>query len=173
MPDRPVRSVLAALLILVGFLAAGPGWATSGDIGEGTATARIVEPTWLADGSGPAEHRLRAQQGRFGTAAWYVRTPAVVLDVTNVTGSPELYYDVSIPGIDADPAPVRRHLAGPGRYRLAPADVALPPAGYEVDRSSVDLPADGTYTGRLEVRVRSFSTSHVVANRTVEVVVDR
>lgn len=173
MADRPDLSVLVAALIVLGLVAAGPGWSSTDDLGEGTADVRIVEPTWLAAGVGPADHRIRAEPGRFGTPAWYVRTPAVVVDVANVSGRPELYYDVAVPELDADPPPVRRGLSGPGRYRLAPEDVALPPAGATADGTDAYRPEDGTYTGRLEVRVRSFSADRVVANRTVEVVVDR
>lgn len=171
MAELPDASVLAAAVVVLALVAAGPGWSTAADLGEGTADVRVVEPDWLPPGSGPADRTLRAEPGRFGTEAWYLRSPTLVADVSNVSGDPELYYDVSVPELGAEPAAVSRQLTGPGRYRLAPDDAALPPAGYDGD--DADLPADGTYTGRLEVRVRSFSGQRVIANRTVEVIVDR
>lgn len=170
MADLPDASVVVGAVVVLALLAAGPGWSTATDLGEGTADVRIVSPEWLEPGTGPAAHQLRTEPGRFGTAASYVRTPAVVVDATNVSGQPELYYEFDVPAIDADPPPVRRRLAGPGRYRLAPEDVALPPASYH---DSDAVPAEGTYTGHLALRVQSFSGQTVVVNRTVEVVVER
>lgn len=170
MIERPDASVVVAAVVLASLLVAGPGWSSALDLGDGTADVRIVEPEYLDPGTGPADHQLRTEPGRFGTAASYVRTPELVVDVTNVSGTPELHYDVAIPAIDADPAPVQRRLTAPGRYRLAPAAVAIPPRSYDQNGA---VPGDGTYTGYLLVRVQSFSGDDVVANRTVEVVVDR
>lgn len=170
MAKYPDAAVAVAVVILVALVAAGPAWSESRGLGDGTADATIAAPSWLAGDGTAADHRLRTTSGRFGTAASYVRMPDVVVDVSNVTGESELYYDVTIPGLDADPAPARRHVDGPGRYRLAVDDVAVPPRDYHDDAS---IPEDGTYTARFLVRVQSFSGHTVVANRTATVVVDR
>lgn len=171
MPKGRDRHLLVAVVILGALVLAGPSWAASTDLGDGTASVEIVAPTWLEPGTGPTGGTLHATSGRFGTEATYLRTPDLVVDVGDVSGRPEVVYDVEVPEIGVDPRPVRHRLSTPGRYRLHLADVALPPVGYS--SGDVTVPAAGTYTGRVTVRVQSFSGTHVVANRTVEVVVDR
>lgn len=171
MPRGRDRHRLVAALVLGALVVAGPAWAAPMELGDGTADVEIVAPTWLEPGTGPAGEPLHATPGRFGTEATYLRIPDLVVDARNVTGRPEVLYDLEVPEIGVDPRPVRRRLSSPGRYRLHLADVALPPAGYS--SGDVAVPAAGTYTGRVTVRVQSFSGHRVVANRTVEVVVDR
>lgn len=169
MPQLPDASVLVVAVLLAGLAMAGPGWSATDELGDGTADVRVVEPVWLQQGADRAAE-LRTTPGRFGSAATYIRTPSLVVDVTDVTGRPELYYDLSVPALDVDPAPVTRRPTGPGRYRLPHDDVAIPPSDYD---GTVEPPAAGTYTAHVVVRVRSFSGDHVVVNRTAEVVVDR
>lgn len=163
-------SLLVAVLIVGALVAVGPAWSESPSLGDGTAEIEIVSPAWLDPGTGPTGRELATTPGRFGTAATYVRMPDLVVDVTNVTGTPELYYDVDVPAIEVDTAAVERRLTGPGRYRLHLADVALPPGDYQVH--GVSPPEPGTYTGRVTVRVQSFSAQTVVVNRTVQVRVE-
>lgn len=170
---QPARgpALLVTLAILAALVLAGPTWAEPTELGEGTASVEVVSPTWLDAGTGSADHRLVTTPGRFGTRAVYLRTPDLVVDVENVTGQPALYYTFGVPELGIDRPPVRRLLTESGRYRVHLSDVALPPADYA--HSGTGAPSDGRYTGRLTVRVQSFSGSHVVVNRTVEVVLRR
>jgi len=171
MLDGADSSVVAAALILLALVVLGPSWATPTALGDGTAEVDVLAPTWLDSGEGPTDHVLRDDPGRFGTDASYLRSPPLVVDVSNVSGSPELYYDLDVPALDLDTGPVERRLSGPGRYRLELADVAVPPADYRY--RDVEAPDSGVYTGIVTVRVQSFSGQTVVANRTVGVRIAR
>lgn len=163
-------SIVAVVVILGALLLAGPSWADSTSLGEGTAEVEVVAPAWL-DGESGTDGHLEATPGRFGTATTYLRTPDLVVDVRNVSGRPALTYNLAVPALGVDRPPVQRHLTDAGKYRLHMRDVAIPPPGYS--RGDVAAPAAGTYTGYLTVRVQSFSGDHVVVNRTVEVRLDR
>ncbi len=161
------RSLLVALLLAAALLVAGPSWGSSTALGDGSAEVHVVSPDWLEPGNGSTGHVLTTEDGRFGTRATYLRVPTVVVDASNVSGRPELYYDLDIPAFDRDPAATTQLLTDAGRYRLSPSDLALPPPDY--DEGGVSRPEPGLYTARLLVRVQSFSGQRVVVNRTVEV----
>ena len=171
MLDARRASLVAVAVILGALLLAGPSWAEATTLGEGTAEVEVVAPEWLDEGSGTVDPHLEVTRGRFGTAATYLRTPDLVVDVGNVSGRPAVTYDLAVPALGVDRPPVQRRIAESGRYRLHMPDVALPPPGYT--RGGESPPPAGNYTGHVTVRVQSFSGDHVVANRTVEVRIDR
>jgi len=120
-------------------------------LGEGNASASVVEPT---------TDSLTVSPGRFGTNATYVRIPDAVLNVETVRGHPRVLYAVTIPELGVDKQ-THRYIEGTGRLRLPLSDRALPAR-----------PSAGTYDGRLLIRVQAFGYDRVVLNRSVEVSVE-
>lgn len=160
MAVAPDASQVAAILVVVALVVAGPSGGEPVGVGEGTATVEVVAPSPSTE--------LRTSAGRFGTAATYLRIPDLVADVTSVDGRPRLVYRLVVPALDVDRSEVTL-LTGTGRVRVPMADRAYPPASYP----SAQPPASGTYEGRLVVRVQSFTSDRTVLNRTVRVVVQR
>ena len=100
---------------------------------------------------------LALTPGRFGANVTYLRVPAATVTADSVTDRPQLLYIVSVPGLDIELVG-RRVVTGPGSYRLAPDDRAMPPGR-----------ADGSYEAVLTVRVQSFGASRTVSHTTVTV----
>ena len=155
--DGTVCSVLADSRLLVGavgiilFVVVLSGFVGfTGDrheLGEGTATVTVVEPT---------QETLVVTEGRFGTGATYLRIPDLVVDVEQREGRPRLIYRVTVPELEIDEQETTL-LPASGRVRLPADDV-----GFE------DV-EPGTYDGHLVVRVQSFTNDTTVLNRSVEV----
>lgn len=145
--SRLIVGVVAAILaitVLSGFLSFTAG---AGELGDGTATVTVVEPTG---------DTLVISDGRFGTNASYLRVPDLVADVEQREGQPRLVYRVRVPelGVDSQQTTL---LPASGRVRISMDDVAFE-----------DVNA-GTYDGQVVVRVQSFSDDTTVLNRSVEV----
>lgn len=168
MADAPDPGIVVAGLVVIGLLAAGPSWASTPELGDGTANVPIVAPPELGDTTGSEPLELMTTAGRFGTEATYLRIPDLAVDASNVEGSPRLVYSLQVPALDVDRVESRL-IPGPGRLRVPMDDHAYPPPDYHADVPG--LPDPGTYEGRVTVRVQSFSTDRVVVNRTVEVTV--
>lgn len=169
MPEVPDASLVVVGLIALGLLVAGPSWGEDRSLGEGTAQVEIVSPDGLDSGTGPGGLELRTTAGRFGAAPTYVRTPDLVVDVTNLTGRPKVVYRIEAPELNFS-----RHaehlVTRTGRHAVPMDDRAFPPPDYAYDAPS--LPPEGTYEARIVVRVQSFAGSRTVLDRTVPVVVD-
>ena len=156
-PDDTVRTVLADSRLMVGiigiilFVVVLSGFvgftANSGELGEGTASVTVIEPT---------DDTLVVNSGRFGTGATYLRIPDLVVAVEQRAGRPRLIYRVTVPALNVDEQETRLVPAS-GRVRLPADDVAF----EDVE--------PGTYDGRLVVRVQSFTNDTTVLNRSVEV----
>jgi hypothetical protein len=155
--------------VLVALIAAGPTWATAPELGSGTANVSVVSPAEIDAGHGDSSLVLRTTPGRFGTSATYLRIPDLVVDASNVDGTPRLVYGLEVRALDVDRLETRL-LPDPGRLRVPMADRAYPPPDFEHDAPG--LPEPGTYEGRLVVRVQSYTSDRIVVNRTVEVIVD-
>lgn len=154
-----VAAGMVCLVVLAFAAVGGPpaGGPPPDEVGDGTASLSVVSPTTDA---------LATSPGRFGTSARYLRLPDLVVDVSGVDGRPRVVYRVVVPALDVD-RQVHEVVTSPGRVRLEMADRAYPPAGYPGGFRS--LPGDGTYEGRLVVRVQSFTTDRTVLNRSVSV----
>jgi hypothetical protein len=118
-------------------------------LGDGTANATLV--------SDP-DDGLYVDRGRFGTDVFYLRIPDAAVDVESVTGRPRLVYQVSVPGLDFERSATTR-LDGDGRVRV-PMDARA------FTHAQV---ANESYRATVTVRVQSFETDRVVAERTVTV----
>jgi hypothetical protein len=142
-----VATALIISLVGIGGLAG----AQHAQLDDGNATVDVVAPTG---------DRLAVESGRFTTAADYLRLPDLVVDVSSVSGTPRIHYRQTVPelGIDRQNA---RLIRREGRIRVPLADVAYPPTG--------ERPEPGEYDGRVLVRVQSFSTDTVVANRSIRI----
>ncbi|WP_262179689.1 hypothetical protein [Haloarcula laminariae] len=142
--------------LFVAFVLVGTGPLTGLDVttaspstfGDGNATVTEV---------GVDRAGLTLTPGRFGTNVTYLRVPTAAVDVDGVTGRPQLLYIVSVPGLDLQLVE-REVVTGPGTYRIAPDDRAIPPGR-----------ADGTYDAVLSVRIQSFTTDRTVARTTMTV----
>lgn len=165
MAVTPDSSVVAAGLICLVVLGAAVGGQpprnpAAGGVGDGTAELRI---------SSPATDELRMTPGRFGTAAWYLRTPDLVVDVTAVEGRPRVVYRLVVPALEVD-RQVHEVVTGTGRFRLRMADRAYPPDAV----ADFPAPEQGSgYEGYLVARVQSFAADRTVHNQSVRVRVDR
>ena len=146
------RVVVAVVLVVV--LLSGPGTGIDltserPSLGDGTATVTVVQPE-----DGP----LSVTDARFMRGASYVRIPDLVVDVTDVTGQPRVFYQVSIPALDVKKQN-DRIVDAPGRFVVPLSDRAIPEDW---------VPDNGT-TARVVVRVQSYSEGRTVLNRTVHV----
>ncbi|MDS0261582.1 hypothetical protein NDI56_19455 [Haloarcula sp. S1CR25-12] len=150
-----VRWVTVAGLFVV-FALVGTGPLTGVDVtsaadtsfGDGDATVTDI----TVDRS-----ELALTPGRFGANVTYLRVPTATVTVGGVTDRPRLLYVVSVPALD-----IRliesRVVTGPGTYRLAPDDRAIPPGT-----------AGGSYDATLSVRVQSFTGDRPLTRATVTV----
>jgi len=142
--------------LFVVFVLVGTGPLTGADVtgasastfGDGNATVADV----TVDRS-----ELALSPGRFGTDVTYLRVPTATVTAESVTDRPRLLYVVSVPELDIRLVE-SRVVAGPGTYRLAPDDRAMPPGRV-----------DGSYEATLSVRVQSFTTDRTLARTTVTV----
>ena len=114
---------------------------------EGTATVQVVSP-----GGEP----ISITDGRFGTGVAYVRMPDLVVNVSDLEGTPRLSYTVTIPELDIEKR-TDRLVGSPGRISVPLSDRAIP------DSEVADTEA------RIEVLLQSYSGQTTVVNRTVEV----
>jgi hypothetical protein len=150
-PADTNATMIAAAAIVAVVAVGGMAGAEAARIDDGTATVEVSSPT---------TDRLAVEPGRFGTEADYLRVPDLVVDVRSRSGTPRIFYRVSVPGMDLD-----RHatslLGRTGRLRVHLPDVAYPP--------TAPRPDPGTYVGRIEVRVQSFGTDTLVETRSVRV----
>lgn len=151
----PDRSVAAGLLVVLVVLASGLVGGQPAGLGDGTAEVAVVSPD---------VDRLVVDDGRFGTAATYLRLPDLVVETSNVSGRPRLVYAVAVPELGLDRQRTRL-IDGERRLRIHMPDRAFAPRGT----GDGALPPPGTYEGRLTVRVQSFSTDRTVVNRTLMV----
>ena len=145
-PPRVAVGIIVAVLLVTGPI----GVNVTGEpaaLGDGTATVTVLDPTG---------DRVPITDGRFGTAVSYVRIPDLVVDVESVSGQPRLLYIVRVPalGLDEDNS---RLVRSTGRLRVPLRDRA------------VNQEVSGSYSGRLIVRVQSFSGMQTVSNRSIEV----
>jgi hypothetical protein len=122
--------------------------ASASTFGDGNATVADVTVD---------QSELTLSPGRFGTNVTYLRVPTTTVTVENVTDRPQLLYIVSVPGLDIRLVE-SEVLTGPGTYRLAPDDRAMPTGR-----------ADASYEATLSVRVQSFTTDRTLARTTVTV----
>jgi hypothetical protein len=148
-PPRVAVGIIVAVLLVTGPI----GVSVTGEpdtLGDGTATVTVLEP---------GSDALSITDGRFGTEVSYVRIPDLVVDVESVSGQPRLLYVVRVPalGLDEDNS---RLVRSTGRLRVPLRDRAI------------DQEVSGTYSGRLVVRVQSFSGMQTVSNRSIEVRVE-
>ena len=148
-PTNASLVAAATIVALVGI--GGVTGAQSPELDNGTAAIDVV--------SAPGD-RLCFEAGRFGTAADYLRLPDLVIEVTSLSGTPRIHYRITIPEMEVDRHDTRL-IRREGRLRVPLADVAAPSSGTGT--------TPGIYTGRVEVRVQSFSTDAVVTNRTIRV----
>lgn len=149
----PDRSLLAGLLVVLTVLASGLVGGQPAALGDGTAAVELVSPD---------VDRLAFEDGRFGTAATYLRLPDLVVEISNLSGRPRVQYGVAVPALGLDRQRTRL-LHGQGRLRVRMPDRAYAPRGA----ADGARPPPGTYQGRLTVRIQSFSTEQTVLNRTV------
>lgn len=160
-PDSSLVAAGAVCLIVLGAALAGPPPEPATGVGEGTATVRVLSPT---------TEDLRTSPGRFGTRARYLRIPDLVADVTAVEGRPRVVYRLVVPALGVD-RQVHEVVTATGRLHLRMPDRAYPPPAYSTRFRT--LPPDGTYDGRVVVRVQSFAGDRTVHNRSIRVSVGR
>ncbi len=147
---RLVVAVVLVTLVLTGPVVGFDVTKESPELGDGNATVEVLD---APSATIPVTH------GRFGTDVSYVRIPEAAVDVRNLTGSPRIAYEVTVPELGVDRR-VSRIVTDEGRVRLELSDRALAP---DTD--------PGTYTGRVDLRLQSFEGQTVLVNRTVEVTV--
>lgn len=147
-PTEASLLATAVIIALVGI--GGLAGADPAQLDDGTATVDVV--------SMPAQ--LAYEPGRFGTEAEYLRLPDLVVAVNALSGTPRIHYRITVPSMGIDRHETRL-IRGEGRLRIPLADVAFPPGQHRQE--------SGTHSGRVEVRVQSFSTDTVIANRSVRV----
>ena len=156
MPVAPDASYVVAALLLLAPVIAGPGGASPTELGEGSADLTVVSPT---------AESIYLEPGRFGTAAPYLRLPDLTVDASNLTGRPRVVYGVRIPALGVQRQRTRL-LRDEGRLVVHMPDRAFEPPSED---AAGPLGDSGSVTGRLTVRVQSFTTDRTVVNRTVTV----
>ena len=150
-----VGVILFVLLIsgpAVGLVDLTPEQRNPDSLGDGTADVTMAsDPT----------SDLRIDEGRFGTGVYYLRMPPAVVDVSSVTGRPQLTYKVSVPGLDYTDS-TSQMLDSTGRTTVHLDDRAFAPKSLTND----------SYRAEVVVRVQSFEMDTVVYQRNVTVTVE-
>lgn len=98
--------------------------------------------------------------GRFGSGEDYLRVPDGAVTLANVTGTPMLAYQISIPEIGYSRSTT---------HFVTDADEGPYALSMERDAIESSRVADGSYNGTLAVYLRSNQTERTVADRNVTV----